>query len=482
MPAELDDCVDEVMSKGHSEESAYAICNEAVGKVQAKSKSSFIQSERFTDPKSGKFFIRAFLLDPTINLNQWAVTRESIDKNINTFVGKPLVLTEKFDHPIPPGHIDSMDHWLAYQESYRVGTIIDIVKRLNPRTGSYGYHAVIEIANKDLGKAIRDNQVPLYVSPALAEHVSAGVDPEQTAQIMSNWSGVHLAIVDEPAFGIRKAIISDTCAGNAEQCLLVLRKAHIEKHGAGNCGFCIKGAIEKRIARLVSTTTTTTTRKYRPDSNPNANTSQDTKSETKPIEKGKVTEEISKVESVSDSNPVNINRIEEIQERSPVKQQQQSQQQVYKSDSELLAENQRLKNEIELARMKIQELQTAKTSDSERIAALELLQRRKDIEHIITAEIIKDDKERLENIEFYTASAIPIDQIARHFNQMKMVIRKASVNKGSPRVPYLSASSMGTGSGIIASGGPSLGSNNPDDEDTGLTPTQKQFAILRGGL
>lgn len=472
MPQNLDDCVEKVMSEGKSEDSAYAICNDALGKV---AQSDFIQSERFTDPKTGKFFIRAFLLDPTINLNQWAVTRESIDKNIQSFIGKPLVITEKFDHPIPPGRIDSVDHWLAYQESYRVGNIIDIVKRLNPKSGSYGYHAVIEVANKDLEKAIRDNRVPLYVSPALAEHVSAGVDPEQTAQIMSNWSGVHLAIVDEPAFGIRKAIISDTCAGNTEQCLLVLRKAHIEKHGAANCGFCIKGALEKRIARLTSTTTTTVTRRYRPNS---VDTSQVTKSEHKPTEITTLNDEISKIESASgpDQSTTMMGVGEEKgTERSPVKQSQ-----GHRTDSELVIENQKLKNEVELARMKIQELQTAKTSDTERIAALELLQRRKDIEHIITAEIVKDDKERMENIEFYTASSIPIDQIARHFNQMRMVIRKASVNQRGPRVPYMSGGSgMGTGSGMLAH---NSSDNNTVDDDTGLTPTQKQFMILRGGL
>ena len=415
-------------------------------------------TQRFLDPNSGKFYIRAFLLDPTINLNQWAVTRDSIDRNIHTFVGKPLVITEKFDHPMPE-HIDSMDHWLAYQESYRVGNIVDIVKRLNPRTGSYGYHAVIEVTNKDLENGIRSNRVPLYVSPALAQKVAAGLDLEKAPEVFSEWSGMHLAIVDEPAFGIRKAIISDTCAGDSDQCLLVLRKAHVEKHGAGNCGFCIK----KALASL---------------------TSLDKNSGSKSRDKSILSnQDISKIENISDSGPKQTEVTKSVEQKAQSTQTPTQSLQSYKGDNELLAENDRLKMQLEQAQMKIQELQTAKDTNSERIAALELQQRRKDIEHIITAEVIKDDKERIENVEWYTASSIPVDQIARHFNQMKMVIRKASKDmRGiTPRVAYLSASSMGTGSGSVASSGGTNDTNSQVDED-GLTPLQKQLKVLRGGL
>ena len=46
-----------------------------------------------------KFFVKFFLLDASLNLNRWGVTRQSLEANLETFVGKPFVLTPKFDHP-----------------------------------------------------------------------------------------------------------------------------------------------------------------------------------------------------------------------------------------------------------------------------------------------------------------------------------------------------------------------------------------------
>lgn len=40
MPKKLDRCVKELMSKGHSESSAFAICTKALGKAQGKGKSA----------------------------------------------------------------------------------------------------------------------------------------------------------------------------------------------------------------------------------------------------------------------------------------------------------------------------------------------------------------------------------------------------------------------------------------------------------
>ena len=48
-------------------------------------------NEIFED--NGKFYIKAFLLDSSVNLNEWGVDLATLDANINTYIGKPLSIT-----------------------------------------------------------------------------------------------------------------------------------------------------------------------------------------------------------------------------------------------------------------------------------------------------------------------------------------------------------------------------------------------------
>ena len=69
-----------------------------------------------------KLFVKFFLLDSSVNLNQWGVTRKAMLKGLKTFIGKPFVLTPDFGHP----NAESGDDLLVQQEKYRVGDIIDV--------------------------------------------------------------------------------------------------------------------------------------------------------------------------------------------------------------------------------------------------------------------------------------------------------------------------------------------------------------------
>src|SRR6266496_4946467 len=215
-------CVTAMQNKGKSADAAKRIC----GAMEQQSASKVAV---FLDPSKSKLYVKAFLLDTSLNLNKWRVTKDSVDQNINSFIGKPLVLTEKFDHPSPNndgggGEPESLNHWLSYQEPFRVGTIIDIVTKPNPVFDSTIYYAIIEIQDDNLKQSLRDNTVPVYVSPGIAELIPASspaLPSSAKARIINgefvdevaNWTGVHLAIVDEPAFGIKKAVISDQCGG-----------------------------------------------------------------------------------------------------------------------------------------------------------------------------------------------------------------------------------------------------------------------------
>ena len=405
--------------------------------------------------RGNHFLVRAFLIDPSLNINKWAVTEESIDRNINSFIGKPLVLTENYDHP--GGDIESLSHWLAYQETYRVGTITEIVTRKNPDTGSTAYHAIIEIQNEKVKEDIRNNNMPLYVSPAIAEPIDSHM-AAQEGYAISHWTGIHLAIVDQPAFGIKKAVISDVCEGNKSGCLLQLRKAHVLIHGPDNCGFCVAGALQKYHLRVASQLSTSHSR------NSSAN-SQYTMSQLEPIDSNAPNESTRPIEKVEEpfTPPQTKQPVNPPQGNTPT------------NIRDLLNENQKLLHELELRDLKIQELTEAHTTVQDRIAALELRDRRKDIERIITPDVIRDDKQRLEKIKNFVSSSIPINEIEELYKDLKVTIKKASINNRGAKVPYGVTSNLSTS-------GTNTSSNSMIDEETGLTPLQKQMAVLRGGI
>ena len=435
-----------------------------------------------------KFFVKAFLLDASLNINKWRVHPDSIDRNINTFIGKPLVLTESFDHPSPAdGQPESLNHWLSYQETFRVGTIIDVTTKPNPLTGNQAYYAVIEVTNDHLRQALTDNKVPLYVSPAIAELVvsptkAAAVLPDGS-ELVENWVGVHLAIVSEPAFGVKKAVISETCGGDEKGCLLQLRRASIAKHGATNCGFCIRKALQKYeiLARLASkkpgaaqpkpTARTSTSHAFTNGDQARRNYRLSALEPNDP--------QVPTDQTAQQNQPVQEKPVEVVEQRSiplqhqPVKQPVQSMMTL----ADAMSKIQQLEQTIQLKDLKLEELSGVNETFGQRVAALEMERRKEKIERIITSDVIKDQKARLEKINQLTASSIPIEEIEVLYRDVKVALRKASAVQPRGRVPYLGAS---LGSGGVASSG-NQNQSVIVDEETGLTPLQKQLAVLRGG-
>src|SRR6266496_2966437 len=461
-------CLEEQRAKGIDEQTAIKNCN-------AKNNN---KTAGFLDPSKSKLYVKAFLLDTSLNLNKWRVTKDSVDQNINSFIGKPLVLTEKFDHPSPNdgGEPESLNHWLSYQEPFRVGTIIDIVTKPNPVFDSTIYYAIIEVQDDNLKQSLRDNSIPVYVSPGIAELIPAfspALPSSAKARIINgefvdevaNWTGVHLAIVDEPAFGIKKAVISDQCGGDKESCLLQLRKAHVEKFGIGKCGFCTKKALEKYafLRKLASIKTV-----------------------SEPSNSNQILNTSHKVSQVNNQtgNYRKMSQLEqtELNSSTAVTQQQQLQQQNQQQQNELVEKveqrerpetrapinvpatptpttftdlmnaYQKLSDENKLLKIKNEELYNVKDTLSERVAALETQSKREAVERIITADVIKDPKQRLERIKYFVSSNIPLDQIEELYKDMKITLRKASINSfasssrtaAAGRVPYLSASNKNT--------------------------------------
>jgi hypothetical protein len=216
---DFDECVQAQISKGKDSEEAKKIC----GSLQAKAEGS--TAETFED--NGKFYIKAFLLDSSVNKNSWGVDNATLQQNINSYIGKPLVLQDDFQHP--DSGDPNFDHVLQFQEKFRIGNIIDIVNKDSM------YSAIIEVTDPIAKQAFQHGELPLTVSPQLY-HDAFATEPEGA---MTKWRGTHLAVVKEPAYGVTKARVHGQCSGSPMNCLAQLKRASVDQN---HCN-CVKQAI-----------------------------------------------------------------------------------------------------------------------------------------------------------------------------------------------------------------------------------------------
>lgn len=213
MPADVHACVDAILAKGDKTESeAWAICQSKFGSVAE------------VDDQQDHLFLRAFLLDSSVNQNAWGVSPETLAQNIQTYIGKPLVVQEDFQHP--DSGDPNYEHHLQYQERFRIGNIMGIAENKGI------YSAIIDVTDPNAKEAFRNGDLPLYVSPQMF-HDGVGKEPDDNAV---TWRGTHLAIVKEPAYGAVKARVTGQCNGDSKTCLAQLKRA--------SCNFCIKKTIE----------------------------------------------------------------------------------------------------------------------------------------------------------------------------------------------------------------------------------------------
>ena len=193
---------------------------------------------RFED--QDKFFIKFFLLDATLNLNKWGVTERSLRDGLDSFIGKPFVLTADFDHP---SALDG-DDLLIQQEKYRVGNIIMV--GIEERSGkAYG---VAEITDKEAIDILKNGEVN-FVSPSIVFNSSDEYEMDGNA-IIESWEGAHVAGVAEPAYTIEKAQIKGKCSGDKETCLNNLQRVQASRSACGK--YTIVQTADKRIIGYAS--------------------------------------------------------------------------------------------------------------------------------------------------------------------------------------------------------------------------------------
>jgi len=225
--------------KGKYGEKAGAVCG-AMEKRMHGGSSEVVES--FED--NGKFFLKAFLLDSSINQNAWGVDPSTLNENINTYIGKPLVLQENFQHP--DSGDSNYDHHMQYQDKFRIGNIVDIVNKDSV------YSAIIEVTDNAAKEAFKKGDLPLYVSPQLF-HDAVGREPDTMTK---TWRGTHLAIVKEPAFGVMKARVEGQCSGSPITCLAQLKRASVEKTKCNCINKAISNYKNSSVSSLFANTET----------------------------------------------------------------------------------------------------------------------------------------------------------------------------------------------------------------------------------
>jgi len=177
--------------------------------------------------KQGKFASYFLLKGDEVNGREWGVTSESIPKNIESFIGRPLVATgERFVKDSPYGvqylhpsishfvqrapelvaglNPMNIDDILTFQDRFKVGTIEEVFFDSNKGL----WNAVIRLA-----EGVEASDLPPFCSPALYQ-----MDMTEHEGSITKWTGLHLAALDQrPAYG-SIALLNGTCSGTTGTC------------------------------------------------------------------------------------------------------------------------------------------------------------------------------------------------------------------------------------------------------------------------
>jgi hypothetical protein len=166
--------------------------------------------------KDGNNFGKFFLINGQENLKGWRVTEASLPKFLKTFIGKPFISEPDLAHF---GADDMPVHEVMQaQEEFRVGDIVDVT--FDPKTTQA--EAIVKFHNTPSGEKIW-NEIQagkaIYVSPAVA---GFSFDSPEGNPIFVEWYGLHLARVENPAYGVFHASLKKTCTGDEKHCLDML--------------------------------------------------------------------------------------------------------------------------------------------------------------------------------------------------------------------------------------------------------------------
>lgn len=200
-----------------------------------------LHSEKNTITKDN--FIEGFLIGTKKNANGWQVSKTTLPKLIDGFIGTPFtIIPEKLAHGI-----DAHFHGATKQETingynaYSHGTIEKILGPFpyDDGTDDFYYKHITKLSNSKSASLLAEygakTKTPFAVSPHIWHE-----DAEITDYVQ-NFTPIGISLVSDGAYG-SIAIINRLCQGTADTCHRSL--------GASHCGCCEN--TDDNVAKIVS--------------------------------------------------------------------------------------------------------------------------------------------------------------------------------------------------------------------------------------
>ena len=206
-------------------------------------------------------FGKVFLANDERNRNGWRVTWPSIEKNHASFVGFPGI-----EYHICTSNGCDLDHItrkvyqtaLKAQEPFRVSDIVATGLDTPTRT-AYAIHEFTQ----DFYDRVISKAEPIYVSPAMwpknGNVEIVGITMEGIQKIdVHDWSPVHAAFVNKPAYGTDTARVYAKCDGMGGDCAVQMNASVKTSHPImidhnGNLTYhTIPEDVDSRIAKATT--------------------------------------------------------------------------------------------------------------------------------------------------------------------------------------------------------------------------------------
>ncbi len=158
--------------------------------------------------KSGKHYVKVFLIDDSMSLNKWGVTTDAIMDGLRSFIGRPVLgppgdPNEHGTYKDAAGDLQSFSpaELAAYEQSHKVGTIIEVGQAQD----AFG---IVEITDDAAWEGIKSGAW-MWVSPQIRVDTN-NVTQSGGLELVKSFLGRHLAFVARPAFG-SQARVKGTC-------------------------------------------------------------------------------------------------------------------------------------------------------------------------------------------------------------------------------------------------------------------------------
>jgi hypothetical protein len=195
--------------------------------------------------KDDNLYLKVWLIDDSVNKLGWGIKPDYIPKHVNSIVGKPAILNQAHFHPLEFNDIQeetvtspevarrNIAKYLEAQKPYEVFKVKS-VEPIYPKDGlkqggldglgAIGYNAYLEGTDTKIVQAYKNGtlKIPKYVSPSIYK-----INPKDPRDAIGEYEFLHIAFVDEPAYGTQVANVKGECLGTEQKCITQLAQAAI---------------------------------------------------------------------------------------------------------------------------------------------------------------------------------------------------------------------------------------------------------------